>query len=74
MRASMSAGAIIEMQKMFGREAQKLLAQRPRAPAADVVGRRLFRTPTTVVIGSQTPVDASYCVVETEVDYVPPSG
>ncbi|MGO7115567.1 hypothetical protein ACCS79_03545 [Rhizobium johnstonii] len=49
------------------------IAREPRIAHYDSRGRRDTAQTTGVIIGSLTPVDISYAVESTEIDYTPPS-
>lgn len=49
------------------------ITREPRIAHYDSRGRRDTAQTTGVIIGSLTPVDISYAVESTEIDYTPPS-
>lgn len=59
--------------KMIKAGLQKWAARQPNRAHYDSRGRRDSAQTTGLIIGSQTPVDCSYCIVATEISYTPPA-
>ncbi|CAN7329902.1 hypothetical protein [Neorhizobium tomejilense] len=60
-------------QKLIKSQLSKWAARQPNRAHYDSRGGRDSAQTTGLIIGSQTSVDCSYCVVNTEVDYTPPA-
>lgn len=58
--------------KLIERMLAKRAARQPQRAHYDSRGRRDTAYTSGVIIGSQTPVDCSYCLENTEVEYTPP--
>lgn len=59
-------------QKIIKAGLAKWAARQPTRAYYDSHGGRSDAVNNGIVIGSRTPVDCSYCIEQTEVDYTPP--
>ena len=59
-------------QKIISARLQRWAARQPARAFYDARGRHSAST-DGLVIGSQTPVDCSYCIEATEISYTPPT-